>query len=303
VKPDFKEITSGLAVAHLYRRFQAPEFFGVHEVAIVGSDERDHFGVARERRADFIAVRMWGNARTGPAMGFEIKTTRQDFMNELKDPTKRAPMEELCNACYFVAPSKIFDPSELPAGWGWLEIQRKGLRMKREAQFRKGPPSPLFLHAVMKRMLDDRWHKGARRPAVLDFPQRIWELESKALTSGQLHSLMLETFFKESEAIQARAKQEAKEELREEYEDKLKRLKAFESMAANELGLWRAERESVDQIQEILRKKIAGGAASESIRRALADAIRDQDHFRKRLDMILNDIKPEPEIPLEKSFA
>lgn len=178
-----EKLTSGLAIAHLYRRYQAPEFFSIHELKMDGRDER---GYLAERRADFVTMRMWGGQFQ--PLGFEVKVSRSDFLHELQRPEKREAMENYCSQCYFVAPPKVLTAQELPKGWGWLELQATGLRMRQAAQQSRKPANPYFLGAMMKRMLDDRWHDRARRPAVLDIPAELWKLAGLEVTPAKLMS-------------------------------------------------------------------------------------------------------------------
>lgn len=175
-----EKLSSGLAVAHLYRRYPAPEFFCVHEPAIAS------VGPYRvERRADFIALRLWGGVSRAP-LGFEVKVSRADFLKELDTPEKRQPLEECCSACYFVAPSGIFRVDELPEGWGWLQLTSAGLVRKKEARHLAKRPDPGLLATLMKRMLDDRWHDRARRPVVVDVTPELFKFAGFDVTPNQL---------------------------------------------------------------------------------------------------------------------
>ncbi len=209
--PKPEQVTAGLAVAHLYRRFPPPEFFSAHEV-VVGFTERERrhpsFAEGTERRADFLALRLWGH-KVGHLLGFEVKVTRSDFLQELKDPTKREPMEAVCAACYFVAPKGIFDVSELPEGWGWLETRASGLVTRREARHRAvGTPADVY-HRLMKRMLDIGWHARARRPALLDWPKEVFSFAGLAVTPGKLEALAMEVFASKVHDIELRARNAA----------------------------------------------------------------------------------------------
>jgi hypothetical protein len=57
---------------------------------------------------------------------FEIKTSRADFLSELKNPRKRINAMELANDFYFAAPVGIIKEKEVPEGCGLAEVHRGG---------------------------------------------------------------------------------------------------------------------------------------------------------------------------------
>jgi len=77
------------------------------------------------RRADVVAVSTWGNPYL---VGFEIKTSRADWLRETEDPGKREWIEKVCRFRWIVAPTGIVQPAELHHGWGLLERRGDGLR-------------------------------------------------------------------------------------------------------------------------------------------------------------------------------
>jgi len=258
----FDKITAGTAIAHLYRRFPPPEFFAVHEMALGG----DGIG----RRADFVALRLWGN-RPGHLLGFEVKVSRADFLHELRQPDKRAPLEDLCAATYFVAPHGVVSLQELPQGWGLLELQANGLRMRQEAKHRSQPNSPAVYHALMKRMFDDRWHDRARKPAMLDWPKEMFSYIGKDLTPGQLTALAQGVFWSEKEAMVADVRREAKAAEKSKREDAVRDRTAIMRAVAQVVGkgAWEMERFSVDEIlamlEEIRRSGVGAGNVLHSL--------------------------------------
>ncbi len=72
---------------------------------------------------DVLAIRNTGKAQVRI---FEIKTSRSDFLAELKNPYKRLNAIELANEFMFVAPVGMIDPKELPEGCGLVEIHKGG---------------------------------------------------------------------------------------------------------------------------------------------------------------------------------
>jgi hypothetical protein len=71
---------------------------------------------------------------------YEVKTSRADFLSELRNPLKRRIGMRYSNEFYFVTPPGITDVAEIPAECGLLEAGRASpaewrLLMKRQAGF------------------------------------------------------------------------------------------------------------------------------------------------------------------------
>lgn len=65
-----------------------------------------------------------GNPRTA----YEIKTSRPDFLRELKKPAKRKAALLFSNQFYFATPTGIVKPEELPPEAGLIEVRDLGPR-------------------------------------------------------------------------------------------------------------------------------------------------------------------------------
>lgn len=68
------------------------------------------------RRIDVLSISPGGL----DVVAFEIKTSRQDFKNEIKNPSKRGAVEAFCTEFYFVCPVGLLDRDEIPAGCGLI---------------------------------------------------------------------------------------------------------------------------------------------------------------------------------------
>ena len=82
--------------------------------------------------------------------GYEIKVSRQDFLNDVK---WRAYLD-YCHCFYFVCPPKLIDPKELPEGVGLMVTSTncKRLYTKRTAPHREVTiPTELFIYILMSR--------------------------------------------------------------------------------------------------------------------------------------------------------
>lgn len=86
--------------------------------------------------------------------GYEIKASRGDWMNELKNPEKSARISKYCDFWWVIAPKNMIHPKELPEGWGLIEAGPNSLRKKVLApqNFRKDPMHNGFLAAMLRVM-------------------------------------------------------------------------------------------------------------------------------------------------------
>ncbi len=82
-------------------------------------------GYSRESRADGIAMHLWPSKGL-ELIGFEVKTSRTDWLRELKNPLKSDPIKQFCDRWYLVTPDSysVFRyGDELPEGWGHITIE------------------------------------------------------------------------------------------------------------------------------------------------------------------------------------
>lgn len=131
------------------------------------------------RYIDFYAFNVWpsSNYRT---VAYEVKVSRSDFLNEIKDPTKRKPAEEFASECYFVTPSGLVKPDEVPEGWGLMTGSDSGLRtMKIATQRQTEKDLPVrFVAALARRCADSVTTRGVPAP--------LWKYQGEEVTFEQL---------------------------------------------------------------------------------------------------------------------
>lgn len=83
-------------------------------------------------------------------IGYEIKVSRQDFLNDNKFHEYLA----LCNEFYFVCPAGLIEKGEIPDGVGLIWTSKTGTRLytKRKARYRDiEEPVSLFKYILMSR--------------------------------------------------------------------------------------------------------------------------------------------------------
>ncbi len=141
----------------LARKFRAPEFALFFEVG-------DATGGRARRWADAVAMGLWPS-RGLALQGFEIKVSRSDWLNELRQPAKAEAIARYCRYWWIVTPPDIVREGELPETWGHYEVRGNGLKVVRTAPpLSPVPVSPEFLAALLRR--SDEHARSIVREAV-----------------------------------------------------------------------------------------------------------------------------------------
>jgi len=137
-------ITAADVKAAIKRKFCAPEWATFYEVA-------EGTGAAGGRYADAIAMNLWPS-RGCELHGFEVKVSRSDWLNELKQPDKSAPIQRFTDRWWIVTPPDIIRDGELPPTWGHYIVKGNGLNVARMAPaLPRENWHPHFLAAVLRR--------------------------------------------------------------------------------------------------------------------------------------------------------
>jgi len=119
----------------LHHRYSQRSYNGGSEAPryICAEEVRSGAGFGARRTADFIAVETWESSlRNGLTVhGVEVKTSRSDWLRELKDPDKAAVSMGYASHCWLAAADvSVARHGELPPGWGLLLPQeRAGVRV------------------------------------------------------------------------------------------------------------------------------------------------------------------------------
>jgi hypothetical protein len=108
-------------------------------------------GGAKSRTADALVMSLWPS-RGLDLIGFEIKISRSDWLQELKRPEKAETIAKYCDAWYIVVASEeIVKLGELPSAWGLMAPKGKVLRIVKEATFTPATPiTRSFLAALLR---------------------------------------------------------------------------------------------------------------------------------------------------------
>jgi hypothetical protein len=142
VKPD-RKITSGEIKIGL----RASLAQGYQVFFEVGNDT----GSKVTRHADAVAIGIWPS--TGHQIhGYEIKVSRGDFLNEMKNPQKSWPVMRYCHRWSLLTPPGLVKVDELPPNWGLSTFDGKSLRaVKHAPMLTPEPLSPGFVAALVRR--------------------------------------------------------------------------------------------------------------------------------------------------------
>lgn len=95
----------------------------------------------------WVMRKSYANACT---IGYEIKVSKQDFLND----KKWVNYLPFCNEFYFVCPPKLILPSEVPENTGlyWTSINCKKLYIKKKAPYREvNIPESIYMYILMSR--------------------------------------------------------------------------------------------------------------------------------------------------------
>lgn len=100
---------------------------------------------------DFYVLAAWPSANN-KRIAFEIKVSRQDFLNEIKNPVKRRPALFFSNEFYFIVPKGLIDIKELPIECGLMEVENGKITTKIASPFRETiRPTWNFVSALLRK--------------------------------------------------------------------------------------------------------------------------------------------------------
>lgn len=140
-KPKPAKHTEASMIELLHQRYgtrsgNGPRYAGVSHV-------RSDAGFDAKRTADFIAIDLWPSKGL-TLHGHEVKISRSDWLNELKDPDKSAEFMKHVDYWWLViADAAMVRPGELPHGWGMMAPRADGvLAVVRQAPRLNKPVNP-----------------------------------------------------------------------------------------------------------------------------------------------------------------
>lgn len=149
-----KLTTETAVVDALRQRFAPPAWVVLTGVA-------NGTGVHASRYADALAMSVWPS-RGLELHGFEVKTSRSDFLRELKKPDKAESIAAYCDRWWIAAGSKdVAAPEDLPPAWGLLVPHGKTMKIVKDASKTSAKKlTRVFLAAVLRRVSEQ--HDASR---------------------------------------------------------------------------------------------------------------------------------------------
>lgn len=135
--------------------------------------------------ADVMILGAW-HSSGNELEGFEVKVSRADWLNEVKNPAKCLPSKQYCHKWWLViADASMVKDGELPDDWGMMVADRGVLKVVKKAP--KLTPVPLTIDFVASLLRTDAREtipldvhrdkiKDARRDMKLDIESRYEEL-------------------------------------------------------------------------------------------------------------------------------
>lgn len=170
-------------------------------------------GMQKSREADGVAMSLWPS-RGLELIGFEIKSARGDWLNELKNPAKAEAICKFCDRWYVVTGATgIAKQEELPPTWGLMERRGEKLVITKEAP--KLDPLPFsrpFLAGLLRRtqeqlgsqvtVSDHELDKLKRDRYEAGYDAAMKQAESKIQNNAQIHKQQLECLEREVNAFE-----------------------------------------------------------------------------------------------------
>lgn len=157
------------------------------------------------RYADAIGMELW-KSNGYEWHGFEIKTSRADWLNELKDPSKADAFKRYMDRWWLVIGDEaIVKAGELPTGWGLL-APSSGVMLRVVTKAPKLAPEPMprsFLAAIMRRVVEQSI--DTKRLVQAEQRGRVdgWNLARRADDSVELHARHLRRIREDLKAMAA----------------------------------------------------------------------------------------------------
>lgn len=143
------KITAADIKAHLCQSFsEADGYATLLEVA-------NGTGGGLKTFADAVVLNLWPS-RGMELIGYEIKVSRQDWLNELKQPDKAWPVMQFCDRWVLLSAPKVAKLDEIPLTWGWAEFDGKRIKYRKPAPALEAKPlSKAFVASMVRRQVRD----------------------------------------------------------------------------------------------------------------------------------------------------
>ena len=136
--------------------------------------------------ADIMILGAW-HSSGNLLEGFEVKVSRADWLNEVKNPTKCLPSKQYCHKWWLViADASMVKDGELPDDWGMMAVENGALKIIKKAPLLE--PVPLAMDFVASLLRTDARESiplDVHRDQLKDYKRDV-EAEYKKRYAGLL---------------------------------------------------------------------------------------------------------------------
>jgi hypothetical protein len=212
----------------------------------------------------------WAHPRT---VGYEIKVSRKDFLND----TKWYGYKKYCNEIYLVSPPKVVKPDDLAPDTGLLWVTSTGSRLylKKKAQYREQEiPEDFYRYILMCRIKIVESTIYHRPEMKADFWKRWVESKDGDIKFGHMLGTRLSKVVRE-QIEEVKVKNHELEKRMESYEDVRKKIKELKLSEDWFSGLTDHFENKVKKINELYPKSLMYG---------VENLERDLSHFKKSIE-------------------
>lgn len=187
------------------------------------------------RRADALALGLW-KSRDLQIHGFEIKTSRTSWLQELSNPEKAEEIGQYCHSWWVVSSDpSIVNPAELPKTWGLYVVEDDSLqKVVAAADLTPRPMDAAFVACLVKAAVGQQ------------------ASESSAAEMERQYKAGYEKGREEGRRLTHKSTKAVIENLTDRLHDETKSVKEFESMLG--LRLSSMNWESVKTFGEVIKE-------------------------------------------------
>jgi hypothetical protein len=146
------------------------------------------------RHADMVAFSLWPS-RGLELHGIEVKSSRSDWLRELKDPAKSDPIQKFCDRWYLaISGDAIVQPGEVPPTWGLLVLRGEKLVCVTEAPMLTPEPLSKAFMAALVRRVDAGAHRAKEEASIEGYKRG-------QLTGPDAHAVERDSLRRQVEAL------------------------------------------------------------------------------------------------------
>lgn len=137
--------------------------------------------------ADIMILGAW-HSSGNLLEGFEVKVSRADWLNEVKNPTKCLPSKQYCHKWWLViADASMVKDGELPEDWGMMSVEKGVLKIIKKAPILEPVPLAMdFVASLLRTDVRETIPLDVHRDKLKDYKRDV-EAEYKKRYAGLAH--------------------------------------------------------------------------------------------------------------------